>query len=75
MLIYRVHSISAVVVVVVVVVVVTSEGGEGSNSGGLQENIGQPSVRSPLVWIPALSRELESMALEAPFRVHESRIL
>lgn len=31
-------------------------GGERSNVGGLQENMGQPSVRSALTWIPALSR-------------------
>ena len=41
----------------------TTEGGERSNTGDIQEKIGQPSVRSALAWIPALSRGLDSMAL------------
>ena len=42
---------------------VTSGGGEHSNTGGIQEKIGQPSVKFALTWIPALSRGLDSMAL------------
>ena len=45
---------------------VTSGGGERSNTGGIQEKIGQPLVIYALTWIPALSRGLDSMALQAP---------
>ena len=41
-------------------------GGECSNTGGIQKKIRQPSVRSALIWIPALSRGLGLMALKAP---------
>ena len=34
-----------------------------SDAGGIQEKVGQPSVRSALIWIPALSRGLHSVAL------------
>ena len=35
-------------------------------TGGIQEKIGQPSIRSTLICIPALSRGLDSMALKVP---------
>ena len=41
-------------------------GGECSDTAAIQEKIGQTSVRSALTWIPALSRGLDSMALQAP---------
>ena len=37
---------------------ITSGGSERSNTGGIQEKIGQPSVRSALTWIPSLSQVL-----------------
>ena len=42
---------------------IISGGGERSNAGGIQEKIGQPSVRSDLIWIPASRKGLELMAL------------
>ena len=48
----------------------TFEGGEPSNAGGIQEKLRQPPVVSALTWIPALSRGLDLMALEAPFQLH-----
>ena len=44
----------------------TLGGGECSNAGGIQEKIGQPSARFVLIWIPALSRGVDLMTLEAP---------
>ena len=32
---------------------------ESPNAGGIQEKIGQPSVRLALIWIPALNRGLD----------------
>ena len=40
--------------------------GDRFNTGGIQEKMGQSSVGSALIWIPALSGGLDSMALEAP---------
>ena len=42
---------------------ITSRGGECSNTGGIQEKLRQPSGRYPLIYIPALSRGLDLMAL------------
>ena len=42
------------------------QGGECSNTGGLQEKGRQPPGRYPLIRIPALSRGLASLALQAP---------
>ena len=53
----------------------TLEGSERSNTGGIQEKMGPPSVRSAWILIPALSWGLDLMALEAPFQFHDSRIL
>ena len=36
---------------------------ERSNPGGIQEKIGQPSIRSALIWILALTGTMELMAL------------
>ena len=38
---------------------------ERSNTGGIQEKIGQPSARA-LIWFPALSSGVELMVLVAP---------
>ena len=44
-----------------------TQGGCGrSHPRGLQEAAGQPSVSYGLRWIPAMSRGLDSMALEVP---------
>ena len=45
---------------------ITSIGDEHSNTGSLQEKIGPPSVISTLIWIPALSKRLDWMHLQAP---------
>ena len=39
---------------------------EHYKAGGIQEKIGQTSVRSALIWIPAFSKGLDLMALWAP---------
>ena len=44
----------------------TLGGGKNSNTGGIQEKFRQPHGRYPLIYIPALSRGLDSMALQAP---------
>ena len=44
----------------------TSRDGERSNAGGIQEKIGQPSVRSALIWIPTLSKGLDLIGLFEP---------
>ena len=46
---------------------ISLRGGECSSAGGIQEKFRQPSARSALIWIPAMGRGLDSMALEAPF--------
>ena len=43
--------------------IITLGGGERSNAGGLQEKIGQPSVKPAFTWILALNRGLDLMAL------------
>ena len=45
---------------------VTLAGGECTHVGDIEENIGQPCVRSALTWITALSRGLDPMAFYAP---------
>ena len=38
-----------------------------SHTGGIQEKIGQPSGRSALIWMPALSKGMDWMVFKAPF--------
>ena len=44
----------------------TSRGGDHSNTQGIQEKLTQQSGRYPLICIPALSKRLDQMALQAP---------
>ena len=53
----------------------TSGSGECSSAGGIQEKIGQLSIRCALVWIPALSREGVGLnGLIGPFHINDSMI-
>ena len=53
---------------------ISSGGGEASNAAGIKEEAGQPSVRSTLIWIPALRRGLDVMALLVPSNSESMRM-
>ena len=42
---------------------ITSRGGKYSNTGGFQEKLRQPPGKYPLIWMPALSRRVDLIAL------------